>query len=216
MAKEDSMVWAILDPVQNEALKELIYVQESDRIVAILGGALLDDSLRHVLEQRLRQKDGNTDINEKLFRPGGPLGNLQPKIDLGYQLYMLDKEHRNAMYGLAEIRNLFAHNLAMKFSDAGEKMKTAVAKLRLHETRDSYPSPIASDKNKYPIEPANSVKDKFIVNLKFCLLWLMIDLNKHHAFCNVPVEYVHYESLKREQPFLDHIGRIAGSEGTPL
>jgi hypothetical protein len=143
------MVWAILNEDQASALAELTSLENSDRIVAILGGALLDDSVRRALESRLRAKDGNTDMNEKLFRVGGPLGNLQPKIiGLGYQLYMLDKPHRNLMYGLAEIRNLFAHNLSMTFSDTSEAMKKASAKLTLHDGKKFYPPPIPGDKNR--------------------------------------------------------------------
>jgi hypothetical protein len=193
------MVWAILSDEQSAALDELIQVQESDRVVAILGGALLDDSLRQALELRLRAKDGKTDMNEKLFRFNGPLGNLQPKIDLGYQLYMLDKPHRNSMYGLAEIRNLFAHNLSMTFAYSGQKMKYAADKLTLHDGKDSYPSLIYADKNNYLIEPAKSVKDKFIINLKFCLLWLAMDNNKHGAYCNIPLDLFTFQSP--EQPY---------------
>ena len=147
---EHTMVWAILSDEQNTAVNELIRGQQSDRIVGILGGALLDNSLRQALELRLRAKDGNTDMNEKLFGVNGPLGNLQPKIDLGYQLYMLDKPYRNAMYGLAEIRNLFAHNLSMTFADTGTKMAIASAKLTLHEEKEFYRSSIPGDKEQGP------------------------------------------------------------------
>ena len=105
------MVWALLNQAQNVALNELIEGQKSDRIVAIVGGAMLDDSLRHAIEQRLRFAK---DMNEKLFKVGGPLGNTAPKIDLGYQLYMFEKPMRNTMYGMTEIRNLFAHRLDMR------------------------------------------------------------------------------------------------------
>jgi hypothetical protein len=177
------MVWAIWGAEQNAAINELTHGQQSDRIVAILGGALLDDSLRRALELRLRAKDGNTDMNEKLFRVNGPLGNLQPKIDLGYQLYMLDKPYRNAMYGLAEIRNLFAHNLSMTFADSGEKMINAFAKLMLHNDKEFFPS-WPGQENKHPIGSVNSLKDRFLINLQFCLLWLMMDSIKHHNNCN--------------------------------
>ena len=114
-------------------------------------------------------------MNEKLFRVNGPLGNLQPKIDLGYQLYMLDKPYRNAMYGLAEIRNLFAHNLSMTFADTGTKMAIASAKLTLHEEKEFYRSSIPGDKEQHPIEPVNSLKDKFLVNLNISMYWLLMD-----------------------------------------
>jgi hypothetical protein len=42
----------------------MIETFQSDRIVAIIGGALLDDGLRRALELRFRPKDGKTDMNE--------------------------------------------------------------------------------------------------------------------------------------------------------
>jgi hypothetical protein len=120
------MVWALLNEPQNAALNELLH--GSDRVVAILGGAMLDDSLRFALEQRFRQ-GGNT--NEKLFKIGGALGNTGPKIDLAYQLYMFDKPMREAMHGITEVRNFFAHKLDMTFDNTGKKFKEAVTKLAL-------------------------------------------------------------------------------------
>jgi hypothetical protein len=131
------MVWALLNQDQNVAISELIDGQKSDRIVAIIGGVLLDDSLRCAIEQRLRFA---SDMNEKLFKVGGPLGNTAPKIDLGYQLYMFEKPMRNTMYGLTEIKNLFAHRLDMTFANKGDKFKQAVAKLALHTERTHYPT----------------------------------------------------------------------------
>lgn len=184
------MVWAILSDDQNAAIKELTESQQSDRIVAVIGGAMLDDSVRRALEQRLRPKDGTTDMNNKLFRVGGPLGNTGPKIDLGYQLYMLDKPHRNAMHGLSEIRNLFAHNLSMSFADQGTKMKEASAKLLLHEGITHYPDPLLNMEDAMPeLEPTTTPRDRFLVNLKLGLLWLAADYFKHESWSNVPTSY---------------------------
>jgi DNA-binding MltR family transcriptional regulator len=180
------MVWAILNPDQNAAFEELIHLSESDRIVAILGGAMLDDALRRTLEQRFRPQDGNTDMNDKLFRVNGPLGNLSPKIDLAYQLWMLDKPTRNAMYGISEIRNLFAHNMSMSFSLDNEKMRTALSKLTLQEGKTHYPNPFTATSSDDLIEDPTAAKDKFIVNLKFCLIWQMVDLRSHYSFSNTP------------------------------
>jgi hypothetical protein len=69
------MVWAILNEDQNTALREIVKFQ-SDRIAAILGGAMLDDSLRQTLEHRLRH---DKDMNKKLFRVTGPLGNTDQR-----------------------------------------------------------------------------------------------------------------------------------------
>lgn len=186
---ENSVVWAILNSDQNEALKEIIEGQKSDRIVAVVGAAILEDSLRSALVDRMRAKDGKTDINEKLFRVGGPLGNFAPKIDLGYQLWMFEKPYRNAMYGISEIRNMFAHNLGnTSFSSKDEKMVGAFKKLELHEGNTHYPIPWAD--NEHLIEPINSNRDVFFVNLKLCLIWLMSDTSKHQAYTNIPSNYI--------------------------
>jgi hypothetical protein len=91
-----SMVWALLNPDQRDALSEIIKF-DSDRVAAILGGAMLEDSLRKTLEHRLRPDKG---MNDKLFKISGALGNLGPKIDVAYQLYMFEKPMRDAMYGI--------------------------------------------------------------------------------------------------------------------
>lgn len=184
------MTWAILNKDQEAALLEMIRNENSDRIVAIIGGALLDDSIRKALEARLRPKGGNTDMNDKLFRVGGPLGFLGPRIDLGYQLYMLDKPHRNAMHGISDVRNIFAHNLSATFADQEKKMKDAFAKLVLHEGQTHYPSPISSLNRTIPIEQVTSLRDQFTVKLKLCLMWLMLDKMKHQLHSNIPIHYV--------------------------
>jgi DNA-binding MltR family transcriptional regulator len=185
------MVWAIGNPTQDVALRELIRSESSDRIVAIIGGAILEDSLKEAMTSRFRSTSGHSaDVNEKLFRVGGPLGNLQPKIDLGYQLYMFEKPLRNAMYGVAEIRNLFAHQLNMTFESTDKKIVEATKKFTLHEGRTHYPVPWNDKQNlEYEIEPTNSARDKFIVNLKLCLSWLMVDGTRHQMNSNVPLTW---------------------------
>jgi hypothetical protein len=180
------MVWAIGNAGQSAALQELIKSQNSDRIVAILGAAVLDDALKGAMESRFRcGEPGSTDINQKLFRVTGPLGNLQPKIDVGYQLYMFEKPTRNAMYGIADIRNLFAHRLDMSFDSPDKAMADAAKKLRLHEGVTHYFNPApASDVTIRTIDPADTVRDKFIVNLKLCLIWLAGDDYRHLPFSN--------------------------------
>ena len=89
---------------------------------------MLDDSLRRALETRLRP---DKDMNKKLFRVTGPLGNTGPKIDLGYQLGLFEKTVRNAMYGISEIRNLFAHDMEMSFASGPKAMSEAFNKMQL-------------------------------------------------------------------------------------
>jgi hypothetical protein len=185
------MVWAVLNADQNAALIEIQH-SNSDRITAVLGAAILDDSLQRAMEYRLRAKDGKTDMNEKLFRITWPLGNLGPKIDLAYQLYMFDKPIRNAMYGISEIRNLFAHNLAMSFSSEDDRMKTAFGKMRAHDTMKKYPVPAIPPDDvifKTPIYDVEKVTDRrshFTVELKLSLMWLMGDYQRHAPYSNHP------------------------------
>jgi hypothetical protein len=174
------MVWAILNDLQKTALNELLQPNQSDRAFAILSGALLDDSLRTALELRLRPKSGKSDMSEKLFKVGGPLGNTGPKIALGYQLYMLDKPARNTLYGLSEIRNLFAHKLDMSFQAGSMKLTEGLEKLELHKDRTHYPSntwwPAAGDEVQViQIETITNNRELFTVNLKLALHVLMDD-----------------------------------------
>lgn len=180
------MVWAVLNPDQNVALTELIEGQKSDRIVAIIGGAMLDDSLRQALELRLRPKDGETDMNDLLFKPAGPLGNMVPKIQLAYQLWMLDKPARNTMSGIAQIRNMFAHNLSMTFDSTDPKIVEGFKKLVMHKGRTHYPSPIWDGDTEHELETTETRRDVFIVNLQLVLLWLMGDHHKHQPWNNTP------------------------------
>jgi hypothetical protein len=185
------MVWAIGNPAQNIALKELIHGQSSDRVVGIVGGAILEDALREAMIERFRDVTGhNADMNEKLFRVGGPLGFFMPKIDLGYQLHMFEKPIRNAMYGIADIRNLFAHQLDMTFDSTNSKLIEATKKLTLHEGRTHYPIPNWDSQNLgYELEPTATTQGKFFVNLKLCLIWLFGDRNRHHPNCNIPITW---------------------------
>ena len=185
------MAWAVGNPQQEAAVRELIQQQSSDRVVAIVGAAICEDALRNALASRFRDTAGHaTDINDKLFRVGGPLGFFMPKIDLGYQLYVFEKPIRNALYGIADIRNLFAHQLDMKFDSADARMIAAIKKLTLHQGQTHYPNPITEGKDmQSAIEPTDTNRDKFLVNLKFCLLWFFGDHRRHGLWNNIPITY---------------------------
>jgi len=176
------MVWALLGKAQGHAIQE-IEDSQSERIVAIVGGAMLDDTLRRTLEHRLRK---HKDINKKLFKPSGALGALGPKVDLAFQMYVVDKEVRNAMYGLSEVRNLFAHNLDASFDSKSVKMIEALAKLTLHDGKTVYPSPFTGKDSLYKIETITDSRAKFLVNLKMALIFLMKDRLGHQPHSSLP------------------------------
>jgi hypothetical protein len=180
------MTWALFNKDQQVALAELLEADKSDRVVAIVGGSILDNSLEIALRLRLRPAAGKeTDIAAKVFRVTGPLGSLAPKVDLGYLLYMYDKPIRNAMYGLSEVRNFFAHRLAADMNSKQKKFTEGMAKLTLHTSESHYLNPIALERSKYEIEKPNGPRDVFIINLKICLIWLLADSYRHTPYHNV-------------------------------
>ena len=176
---QGDMVWAILNPDQSNALNEIVECK-SDQIAAILGAAMLDDSLRHALEYQLRPST----MTGQLFKPNRALGNTAPKIDLAYLLYAIDKPMMRAMQGISEIRNRFAHNLSMSFGD--ESINEAFSKLTLHVGVTHYPHPFRSEAH-IEIEPCPTRLAQFIVNLKICLIHLMKDFQEHAPHSNWPV-----------------------------
>lgn len=181
------MVWAILGKDYNKAVQEII-ASDSDRIIAVVGGAMLDHTVKYTLESRLRD---NKDMNKKLFRPTGPLGNLGPKIDLAYQLFAFSKEVRNTLYGLSEIRNFLAHRLDASFKTQHKDLTTGFAKLTLHTGRSHYPDPFRGlGKNtEHKIEAATTKRGLFLTNLKLALIYLMADRLSHVANSNLPLDY---------------------------
>jgi hypothetical protein len=92
---------------------------------------------------------------------------------------MFEKPFRNAMYGIAEIRNLFAHQLDMQFQSTDQKLIKAAKRLTLHEGLTHFPNPGVWERHLAPIDSTDTVRDKFLVNLKVCLLWLAADYWRH-------------------------------------
>lgn len=107
------MVWAIFNEPMFNAVGELT-AAKSDRVVAIIGGAVVEEALLQAIELRMRKSS----VTKLLFKPTGALGGFWIKIELGYILQMYDKELRRTLLGISEIRNLFAHQMVMaRFSD---------------------------------------------------------------------------------------------------
>ena len=179
------MLWSILGKDQSIALRELLGNQNSDRVIAIVGGAMLDNALRESLKQRLRPA-AETDINECLFRPDGPLASTQSKIHLAYQLYALETIERNAMAAIAQIRDIFVHRLDATFDFSEQNMSRAFSNLILHKSSAYYFDPQTMRSSTYKIEEVNSRLDMFTVNLKISLTHLVRDMRKHRQNSNIP------------------------------
>lgn len=174
------MTWAIFSDSHLRAIAEIIE-SGSDRVAAIVGGALLDDTLHRTLAERLRN---DKDISRKLLKVNGPLGNAVPKIDFLYMLCAFDKPVRNALYGLANVRNFYAHNLDASLDSQEKEMTDALKLLTLHKGRAMYPHHIYDGDTNVAIEPIRTNRDKFLINLRLCLIALMRDRVSHKTWSN--------------------------------
>ena len=87
--------------------------QETDRGVALIGGALVEDALEQAIKQCLRP--GKTGLPKnalgQLFRPGGPLGSFDAKINLAYVNRIVGRRTHRWLLCIKDIRNKFAHSV---------------------------------------------------------------------------------------------------------
>lgn len=200
------MPWVVFNENYRRAVIE-IEASISDRVVAIVGGAILDDTLRVALSERLLN---DKDITKKLLKVNGALGNTGPKIDLLYLLRAFGKSERNAFYGLAEVRNHLAHNLDDSLESKAPTLVEAMKKLTLHEGRAHYPHPLTAEDSEFEIEGVEDNRTKFIVNLKLGLIALMADRANHENWSNLPLT-----PERRKKRFRVESGRPQPSPGTP-
>lgn len=176
------MTWAIFSDAQVRAIGEMLST-ESSRTTAIVGGALLDDTLQRTLAERLRD---HRNMRDKLLGMNRPMGNAAPKNDLLYMLRAYDRPLWNAIDGIIIIRNFFAHHLDASFDSTDNKFVAAMNKLQLHEYRKYYPHHLYDEDSTSPIEPVINNRVKFVTNLKLCLLALMRDRVSHELWTNRP------------------------------
>jgi len=178
------MTWAVFHDDHMKAIGEIIG-HGNERVTAIVGGTLLESTTRRTLSERFRQDAGEITLSEMLLKPGGTLGDVSAQINILFLLRAFDDKAREAMRGLASIRNAFAHHLTQSFSDGGKEFKKAVSRLKLHEGLTHYPHHLFPDGPAgAQIEPIQNNRDTFIVNLKLALLLLMQDRVSHEAWTN--------------------------------
>src|SRR5262249_16886715 len=84
----------------------------SERGMAVVGGALLEEAVDRTLRERL---NNDTDVIKNLLEQDRPLGNIAPQIDLFYLLGAFDDRTRRALKGLTRVRNFFAHRTDASF-----------------------------------------------------------------------------------------------------
>jgi DNA-binding MltR family transcriptional regulator len=178
------MPWAIFEDTPDKAAIIELVSSKSERVLAVVGGALLDEHVRRTLSERFR-KSG---VADGLLKTDAPLGNLGPKIDLLYLLHAIEKPTRAALNGLAEVRNFFAHNLDASFRSSDKKFLDAIGRLTLHENKSHYPHHLFDRDTRHEIEPVGDDNvTKFIINLQLALIALMRDRVSHVTHTNQPL-----------------------------
>jgi hypothetical protein len=171
---EDTMVWAILGNEMNGAMAEIIN-NPSDRVVAILGTSVIDESLRRTLENRFRASS----LIDDAFKPqGGVLGTLHAKAQIAYLMRVIEREERLALVGIQEIRNLFAHKLNIR-DFYSEDLKEGFEKLKLHEKYQKFPYPFFEGESEFTVPKPTHLRETFLVNLEILTVVLMKDRQQH-------------------------------------
>jgi hypothetical protein len=190
------IMWAII-PGEDyiRAIEELVVEANrlgSDRVIAVVGGALLEVNVNTTLRERLIDDSKTTKVADRLLRPEAALGNITPQIDLLYLLGAFEDavlkadEVRKALKGIAGVRNFFAHNTNPSFDSRDEDLVQSLNRLTLHAGRTHYPHHLWGPDTTIKLEPADIPRDRFIVNLKLALIFLMRDRVSHHAYSNKP------------------------------
>jgi hypothetical protein len=174
------MTWAIFDDSHTRGIIEMIS-SGSQRVLAIVGGALLDETVRRTLKERFRD---DPDIVANVLDVDRPLGDLGPKIDVLYLLYGMDAKMRGALKGLSRVRNFFAHNLDASFDTLDKGFLKEMNRLTLHVGRTHYPHHLYGGDGQYQIEPIPDKRTQFVVNLKIGLIMLMRDRVSHRTHTN--------------------------------
>lgn len=88
---------------------------DSDRVIAVVGAAYLDDCVESLLRAALRD---DFDAVDGLVGQFGPLGSNGARARLAYCLGLVSRDHYDDLRRVADIRNKFAHNYRLRTLDA--------------------------------------------------------------------------------------------------
>ena len=202
------MTWAVFPGDRyTRAVLELVTAnlspQGSERVIAVVGGSMLEEAVDRTLRERLINIPN---LANNLLKVDAPLGNAGPKIDLLCLLGAFDEKVCRALKGIARVRNFFAHRLDASFDTLDNDFNEAMRRLTLHENRTHYPHHLFGPDSQTAIEPINSKRDQFVVNLQLALLILMRDRISHEPHSNHPLTE---DQLRAKYPNRDADG------GTP-
>jgi len=101
---------------KKEKIREELFA-ESERACAIVGGAYLGELLGELLEHYLvENKTAGFDLLNS-ENVNAPLSGFGARILIAYAIGLLSKESYDALLKIKKIRNKFAHDLTLSFSD---------------------------------------------------------------------------------------------------
>jgi hypothetical protein len=176
-------MWSTQNVQQQHAIMEIQGCGQFPRIVAVVGGALLEQRLTIMMEARLRS---SKKVIERLFKPTGPMGSFANKIHFAYLLHMYPPIIYEHMLTICDIRNKFAHTL--NFDNFHIKaLDDQFRKLNLHKKLECYPRLPGAREIK--IEDCDNRSQIFITNLKILLMYLLFDHLKHMPESNQMTEH---------------------------
>jgi hypothetical protein len=112
--------------LEDESEKAAFFEAGSDRAVAVICTAIVENRLTAVLKASMRS---DPEPLTELFRPSGPLGSLGTKIRLAYLLGLIHEDIYRDLLLTAKIRNEFAHDVRITSFD-DESVKSRVYSLR--------------------------------------------------------------------------------------
>ncbi|WP_460104724.1 MltR family transcriptional regulator [Pseudomonas sp. S2_D10] len=79
---------------------------ESDRAVALMAAAFLEDYLAQLISKKMLD---NAKVRNEMYEHNGPLGTFSAKINTAYMFGLISQAVRNDLHLLRKIRNEFAH-----------------------------------------------------------------------------------------------------------
>ena len=102
-------MWLGINPTTIAAFAEI--ENGADRTIAVVSGAILNSAVTDILRRDIKRDDStySQDIQNRVFQPDGPLGNLGPKSWMMYLLGYLSESALRDLAAFMKIRNLFAH-----------------------------------------------------------------------------------------------------------
>lgn len=98
------------DEKLTEEERTAFYDHSSDRAMAIVIAAIIENHLTALLRLLMRRDEK---LADELFRPTGPLGPFGTKIRIAYMLRTFSVETYKDLICFTKIRNRFAHDLSV-------------------------------------------------------------------------------------------------------